>query len=106
MKKTQEVAPCLPPYPHHPHPPVYTTYHVLDINGFEVDVRIRYTMEDDDAVFLQQARVEGDPADWLLDIFEDALTEACEIDYVHRAETWAEDAAEARHDARQEARGL
>jgi predicted hotdog family 3-hydroxylacyl-ACP dehydratase len=85
--------------------PVYETYSTLPFNGVEVIVRIRYTMEDD-AVFLQQARVEGDPADWLLDVFEDALTEACELDYVHRAETWAEDAAEARHDARQEARGL
>ena len=99
MKKTQGVA----SYPHHP--PVYTTYHVLDINGFEVAVRVRYTIEDD-AIFLQQARVEGDNAAWIIDAFEDELTEACEIDYVRRAEIWAEDAAEARHDARQEARGL
>ena len=99
MKKGQEVAPCLPPYPH---PPEYTTYHVLDINGFDVEVCIRYAIEDDDIV-LRHTRVESDPADWLIDIFEDALTEACDRDYIRRAEIWAEDAAEARHDARQEA---
>ncbi len=85
--------------------PVYETYSTLPFNGVEVIVRIRYTMEDD-AVFLQQVRVDGNNADWLIDLFGDALTEACDRDYIRRAETWAEDAAEARHDARQEARGL
>ena len=85
--------------------PVYETYSTLPFNGVEVIVRIRYTIEDD-AVFLQQVRVDGNNADWIIDIFEDELTEACDRDYIRRAEIWAEDAAEARHDARQEARGL
>jgi hypothetical protein len=85
--------------------PVYETYSTLPFNGVEVIVRIRYTIEDD-AVFLQQVRVDGNNADWLIDLFGDALTEACDRDYIRRAEIWAEDAAEARHDARQEARGL
>jgi hypothetical protein len=102
MKKGQEVAPCLPPCLS----PVYGTYKPLRINGFEVIVRIRYTIEEDDTIFLQQVRVDGNNADWLIDVFEDELMAACDRDYTRRAETWAEDAAEARHDARQEARGL
>ena len=87
------------PYPYRP--PVYETYSTIDIEGCDVEVRVRYLIAED-AVFLLQARVEGDNADWILDIFTDALTDACEADYARLVETWAED-AKARRDARQEA---
>ena len=99
MKNRQGVTPCLPHYPRHMHPPVYETYCNILINEVEVYVRVRYITEDD-IVFLQQVQVECDNADWLLDLFEDELTEACDSDYAFRAKNWPENAAEARHAAR------
>ena len=87
----------------------YTARGRININTSDVNVEILYYIENDD-VLLHSVAVEGTPADWLIDVFEDELTEICEVDFDLRAAEWARDAAEdmaeMRHDAELQYRGL